>query len=426
MIKLLILADDFTGALDTGVQFSAAGAVTRVMTDPGFDYAAVDDSVDVLVLNLMSRRLPPHEAHELVIACVDAAVKHGVKRFYKKTDSALRGNIGSEIAAMLEATGEKQLHFIPAYPKMHRYTIGGVQYANGAPVAESVFGADYFEPVTLSQVSEIIGLQTGVPVIHLSPGEKSSNKGILVYDAVTLQDIEKSAAMLQQSDGLRVMAGCAGFASVLPDFLELRGKKPEPSKTDGGLLVACGSINPITRAQVNYAEEKGFLRVRLKPRQKLEPAWLDGEDFKSSLKVWRERFEMHENCIIDTNEVHGTKQADAYAKENGMDDDDIRRMIPHVIGSILRALLDAGLRKNLVITGGDTLLGFIRCMGINSLTPICEILEGTVLSKISYNGHSYNLITKSGGFGDKHLLCELVSTLNKTYFMNDFTTTVVK
>ena len=32
MTQLLILADDFTGALDTGVQFASTGAVTRVIT----------------------------------------------------------------------------------------------------------------------------------------------------------------------------------------------------------------------------------------------------------------------------------------------------------------------------------------------------------------------------------------------------------
>ena len=34
MGKLLLIADDFTGALDTGVQFAARGAATSVVTDP--------------------------------------------------------------------------------------------------------------------------------------------------------------------------------------------------------------------------------------------------------------------------------------------------------------------------------------------------------------------------------------------------------
>lgn len=32
MIKLLVIADDFTGALDTGIQFKAKGTLVRVYT----------------------------------------------------------------------------------------------------------------------------------------------------------------------------------------------------------------------------------------------------------------------------------------------------------------------------------------------------------------------------------------------------------
>ena len=40
-----------------------------------------------------------------------------MKFFYKKTDSTLRGNIGSEIAALMDACKMERLPFIPAYPK---------------------------------------------------------------------------------------------------------------------------------------------------------------------------------------------------------------------------------------------------------------------------------------------------------------------
>lgn len=45
---LLIIADDFTGALDTGVQFAAHGVSTRVIVDPEVDFSAYHDSVLVI------------------------------------------------------------------------------------------------------------------------------------------------------------------------------------------------------------------------------------------------------------------------------------------------------------------------------------------------------------------------------------------
>ena len=48
-MKLLVLADDLTGALDTGVQFVAGHAATRVLLDPCYPLEKVDPSVQVLV-----------------------------------------------------------------------------------------------------------------------------------------------------------------------------------------------------------------------------------------------------------------------------------------------------------------------------------------------------------------------------------------
>ena len=61
MIRLLVLADDFTGALDTGVQFSKAGVSTFVSTNTRFPSG---EQMEVLVLDLETRHLPPSEARE--------------------------------------------------------------------------------------------------------------------------------------------------------------------------------------------------------------------------------------------------------------------------------------------------------------------------------------------------------------------------
>lgn len=53
---LLIIADDFTGALDTGVQFAARGIKTRVVV--GADAALTHQNADVLVVDTETRHLP--------------------------------------------------------------------------------------------------------------------------------------------------------------------------------------------------------------------------------------------------------------------------------------------------------------------------------------------------------------------------------
>ena len=89
MLLLLILADDFTGALDTGVQFAACGIATRVVVGEQVDLAASDAAV--LVVDTETRHLPAAEAYAVIAKLTREAMSAGVFSIYKKTDSALRG-----------------------------------------------------------------------------------------------------------------------------------------------------------------------------------------------------------------------------------------------------------------------------------------------------------------------------------------------
>ena len=167
MLLLLILADDFTGALDTGVQFAACGIPTRVVVGEQVDLAANDAAV--LVVDTETRHLPAAEAYAVIAKLTREAMSAGVFSIYKKTDSALRGNIGAELSALLKTSGERRLPFLPAFPQIDRVTRDGVHYISGVPVTESPFGIDPFEPVRHARVTELIGEQTDVPAHSFPP-----------------------------------------------------------------------------------------------------------------------------------------------------------------------------------------------------------------------------------------------------------------
>ena len=100
MIKLLVIADDFTGALDTGIQFKAKGTLVRVYTPQNQNiFAGLEQGVQVLIIVAETRHMPPAEAGEIVAKIVSQAQQASVSCIYKKIDSALRGNIGSELSA---------------------------------------------------------------------------------------------------------------------------------------------------------------------------------------------------------------------------------------------------------------------------------------------------------------------------------------
>ena len=139
MIKLLVIADDFTGALDTGVQFAGKGIATKILnqrTVTREQLSSVDK--EVLVVDTETRHLKPEAAYGIVYALAKMAKEAGVTYLYKKTDSGMRGNIGPELWAALEASGQPYLTFIPAFPAINRVTKNGIHYINGLPVKESV------------------------------------------------------------------------------------------------------------------------------------------------------------------------------------------------------------------------------------------------------------------------------------------------
>ena len=107
-----MIADDFTGALDAGVQFAKKGFSTKVMVYSK-DITVKAEDTDVLVVDAETRHKQPLEAYRTILQIVKPAAESGVSYFFKKTDSALRGNIGAELTAMLDATGRTLLNFVP-------------------------------------------------------------------------------------------------------------------------------------------------------------------------------------------------------------------------------------------------------------------------------------------------------------------------
>ena len=410
---LLIIADDFTGALDTGVQFAARGIKTRVVV--GADAALTHRNADVLVVDTETRHLPAAKAYEAVERLVRRAGHAGFAYLYKKTDSALRGNVGAELAALLNASGSRQLAFLPAFPQMNRVTKNGVQYIDGVPVTESPFGVDPFEPVRHAAVTELLAEQTDLPAAAFpalaADGNVPTANGILIFDAATVEDLRSTGRALLNNGGLHVLAGCAGFAAVLPELLGLGGADVTRPALDPRLLVICGSVNAITLAQLDKAEQAGFTRLRLTPHQKLTPDYWYSDEGQAALKKIEETLAAHPYNIIETNDEGGNEPTTAAADALGLTREEMRVRIAGGIGQLVGAIFASPSVGTLLLTGGDTLLQCMNSVGVHELEPICEMERGVVLARFGCNGTTRYVITKSGGFGQADLLTKLAKQI---------------
>ncbi len=91
MVKLLIIADDFTGALDTGIQFVNKGIATQVFTKMPEAIGDIDETTEVLVIDSETRPMPAAKAYDAVKNITGWAKAIKIPIIFKKTDSALRG-----------------------------------------------------------------------------------------------------------------------------------------------------------------------------------------------------------------------------------------------------------------------------------------------------------------------------------------------
>lgn len=392
MPKLLIIADDFTGALDTGVQFSSMGAAAKVVTDPNCDLAG-SSGLDVLIFDSETRHMAPDSAYDVVSKFMSRAKSFNFTHVYKKTDSGLRGNIGSELAACLDSLGVDSMAFVPAFPAMNRITRNGIHYIDGVPVSQSMFARDPFEPVKESDVNKIIASQT-------------DKTGIKVYDSESDSDMMNIAESLNESGNLRLTAGCAGFAGVLAKVLGFKAKLPEFPSMPEKLFMVCGSVNPVTIAQMDFAGSHGFKRIYLSVNDKLNPDWPNSDACKGfAVNALAEIQGSH--AILDANNPKEQVLTDEYIKAHSLTSEQVRLRISRSVTGAAKALLDSGLNARLICVGGDTLLALMQAVNVRELVPVCEIEKGVVLTSFIYGGKEYYIMAKSGGFGEKDLLVKL-------------------
>ena len=214
---------------------------------------------------------------------------------------------------------------------------------------------------------------------------------------------------------LAIMAGCAGFAAMLPQLLGTNTLHHEPvlPKLDSRLLVLCGSVNPITQTQLDHAQASGFLRLRMEPRQKLEPDYWGSDQGRQQLAQWLPLLQQGKHTIIDSNDPGSNQPTADYAKAQGLTLEDVRLRISGSLGQILKAISQENLPGTLLVTGGDTLMQCMNCMGIHEIEPLCEVEAGVVLSRFQYQGVSRYVISKSGGFGKADLLISLSCMLSE-------------
>ena len=187
---------------------------------------------------------------------------------YKKIDSTLRGHVGVELAAALEAWrsvrrgGPRPVAVCaPAFPAAGRTTLDGMQWLHGKPLHETelwrLHGLQH--AASIPEMLQAAGLTTAlIPLLTIRSGAafhqalRASEVDVLVCDAENHEDLQAIAAAAVEFRHDSILVGSAGLAHALPDALGLDRQKTlaTVSPVEGPILFAVGSLSRRSMEQV--------------------------------------------------------------------------------------------------------------------------------------------------------------------------------
>ncbi|QWT17478.1 four-carbon acid sugar kinase family protein [Collinsella sp. zg1085] len=418
MLKLLVIADDLTGALDAAAPLIHCGV--EVCTTPLsiLSLECLDEQVQVLSVNAATRHLPAEEARKRIAQLVGEAVQAGVPLIVKKTDSILRGNIGAELEGALMAHSATTLHFMPSLPAMNRVTCGGVHYITDIPVAETALGSDPFEPVTTSRVADIIAQQSMQAVSEVAISKALSHSpGIAVYDAITNEELDRRVAELKNTRPL-LLAGCMGLVSALARVFfaakpeqalpEHGSALPQHMDMSGSIVAFCGSVNAVSVKQCAVAHAAGAPLHSLTAAQILQSSWHHTSELTQLAQHVSQELSTNALVVIDAS----TRVNQDDVEQAGLVGiSDLRDYTAANLGAIAGELLRQGSIENILVMGGDVLLALLEYLHISRLRMLFEFAPGVVVSELELEGRTVRIVSKSGGFGEPDLFFRISQQL---------------
>lgn len=406
MVELLIIADDFTGTLDTAVMFSQKGISTLAYSSSKVEFEEIPPHVRVVAVNADSRHLASADAYDEVKLIAEKAKMHGIEMIFKKTDSVLRGNIGCELAAVMDVY-ETELFFVPAYPKMKRITLNGYHYCDGVLLTNSFLGNDVFDPIISSRIKDIIEAQSDRDVFEISVNGKLSklfnSEAIYVMDSETDDDIQKCMEKIQQKNDKKkplLLAGCAGLASIMCNMLRDDKNSIEKDIDFGNkILVVSGSLNEVSATQIQTMKNNGFSCYSV------DSAELEYNDRELLLSNLRKNWKKSDVMIIETK---GTMNSVQQKYKTPYILEQKRKEAAANLAWLTEGLLEGVDKYTLLVIGGDTLEKIVKNLYRDNLEPIGLIEEYGVLSLARDRQNKIRpIITKSGGFGNENTLLDI-------------------
>ncbi|MGD9287623.1 MAG: four-carbon acid sugar kinase family protein [Desulfobacterales bacterium] len=425
MNQIVIIADDLTGAADTGVQFCRFYDDVVLRSFLHLPESRSLDAGPATAIYTNSRSLEKKAAGNRLRSVACRLKKFELPWIYKKIDSCLRGNPGAETEALLDELAYDVSFIAPAFPEMGRTTVDGTHLVHGIPLGQTEISRDPVTPVTESGLRKIIESQCRYPVGHIDlnfldgeetvirdeiEGQIRAGTRHIVFDATSRKHLDRIAHLSHSTNYKILPVGSAGLAAGFDSFwspkIKLK-KNHHRFVVDGRHLIVSGTNSAVTARQISALVEKyPHERIALDPCMLIDQATtMDVSD--KVAKVRRKLSTQHTIITINSSE----HCAAAPQPQN-------RQPSAHLIVKGLGRFLSTGLADIrpavLFLTGGDTADAIITAIGAKGIRLVGELLTGVVQGRLMgglMNG--LPVVTKAGAFGAEDTLVVLHEMLIK-------------
>jgi D-threonate/D-erythronate kinase len=388
----VIVADDLTGAADacaTFVTHGLTGAVTFGVGTFGMGAFGAGAAAEVIAVSTDSRTRSSALAAARVREVVRfAAASHAPALLFKKIDSTLRGHVGEEVSAAMEAARARIAIVAPAFPAMGRTVEHGLLRVRAAGAVAPRHVAGRLESHGVRNCRRIPR-----PASAIREGGDWRDRMIdairngaraLVCDSVDDDDLDGIVDAAWTLEGPILWVGSAGLADALARRLQKPAQAPASPGPGPGLgprgsvIMWIGSHHPATNAQQHYLTHGA---------QGTPPVAVVSE---SEIDAAAECLDRGRHVLVDISR-HSAN-------------DVVARMVASVIDRPLAGF---------VMSGGDTAARVCQMLDASCIELGGEVRRGIPWGWLRTRaGRHWPVVLKSGGFGGEDALHHAIACLS--------------
>ena len=411
MQKYIVIADDLTGSNATCSLFKKIGlraaSILKLQGDINYD-------VDVISYSTASRGLDKEEAYKKVSEAIKILKNKDVLVYNKRIDSTLRGNIGTEINAMLDNLEDDRIAVvIPSYPDSGRIVVNKTMLVNGVLLENSDAGKDPKTPIKTSCVESLIqkGIKYSSTYFTLSDIEQPieeivkkiqeaiKKSRVLIFDAVNNEDIIKISKAIINSDINIITVDPGPFTLYYSKELQ---KKNHLEKK---ILMVIGSVTATTKKQIEYIlQEEDIFLVKMKVEDFFEKETCLKE-IERVISYIKKGIASYDLFLVTTSPIGDEKKADLQKLAENLNTtvEEISKIIANTLTeTVVKILKETEKFEGVYSSGGDitiALLEKLKAIGVEIREEVIPLAAYGRL--IGGDFPNLKLVSKGGMVGDE-------------------------